>query len=49
VRCNQIDDVLNISTPTACQVAETVAAASTSTARLTYTGGGVVIFLYTYI
>jgi hypothetical protein len=28
VRRNQIDDVLNISTPTACQDAETVAAAT---------------------
>jgi hypothetical protein len=32
VHCNQIDDVLNISTPTACQDAETIACvASTST------------------
>jgi len=30
VRRNQIDDVLNISTPTACQDAETVAAATAS-------------------
>lgn len=47
MRRNQIDDVLNISTPTACQDAETVSAA---TATATLAGQGVpMAWLFLYI
>jgi len=47
VRRNQIDDVLNISTPTACQDAETVSAA---TVTATLAGQGVpMAWLFLYI
>jgi len=47
VRRNQIDDVLNISTPTACQDAETV---SSATATATFARQGVpMTWLFLYI